>query len=99
MDLKQTAQRATRLGFQTAYDLDHDFLFNYEASGHNGIPVWNTVPLLAIDLFGHAYFYDYGENRLAYVEAIMQSIDWEKIAARYAHVIQDRNIRTTVPVI
>jgi len=97
IDLKQTAQRGRGWAW-TAYDLDNDFLFNYEASGQNGIPVWNSIPILAIDLFGHAYFYDYGNNRLAYIEAIMQSLDWRRIAARLADAIAIRNIRASLAV-
>ncbi|HVT80522.1 MAG TPA: Fe-Mn family superoxide dismutase [Phycisphaerae bacterium] len=81
IDLRQTAMQTRGWAF-TAYDLDHDTLFNYE-SGHNGLPVWNAVPILAIDLYGHAYFYDFGNNRGAYIEAIMKCLDWSRIRERF----------------
>jgi len=83
IDLRLTAQRGRGWAF-TAYDLDHDTLFNFESAATNGLPVWNTVPILAIDLYGHAYFYDFGTNRLAYVDAVIASLDWQKAATRLA---------------
>lgn len=85
MDLKQTAL-AGRGWAWTAYDLDHHYLFNYEAGATNGLPVWNAVPILAIDLYGHAYFYDFGNNRVAYIETLMKSLNWQRIGERLAQV-------------
>jgi Fe-Mn family superoxide dismutase len=68
----------------TAYDLDYDYLFNYEAGARASLPVWNAVPILGIDMAGHAYFYDYGNNRVPYVDAVLKSINWERVAKRYA---------------
>jgi len=81
VDLKQTALQG-RGWTWTAYDLDQGRLFNYEAGASNGLPVWNAVPLLAIDLYGHAYFYDYGNNKAPYVEAVMRGLRWRWIEER-----------------
>jgi len=83
VDLKQTALQG-RGWVWTAYDLDQGMLFNYEAGASNGLPVWNAVPLLAIDLYGHAYFYDYGNNKGPYVESVMRGLRWGRIAERLA---------------
>jgi Fe-Mn family superoxide dismutase len=83
IDLRQTAVSGRGWAF-TAYDIELDQLFNYDAGGHNGLPVAGALPILTIDLFGHAYFYDYGTNRLSYIEAIMKCIDWESVAAKFA---------------
>jgi Fe-Mn family superoxide dismutase len=80
VDLKHTALQARGWAW-TAYDLDQQLLFNYE--GRAGLPVWNAVPILAIDVYGHAYFYDFGNNKVAYVEAIMKSLHWTRIAERF----------------
>lgn len=82
IDLKQTALQARGWVF-TAYDLDLDCLYNFEAGVQHGLPVWNAVPILAIDLYGHAYFYDFGNNRAAYVDAIMRCLNWERVRERY----------------
>ncbi len=83
VDLKQTALLA-RGWVWTAYDLDHGHLFNYDSGVQGGLPVWNTIPILAIDLYGHAYFYDFGNNKTAYIEAVMKSLNWTRIGQRLA---------------
>jgi Fe-Mn family superoxide dismutase len=80
-DLKQTAILGRGWAW-TAYDLDHGTLFNY-AGARNGIPVWNTVPLVAVDLYGHAYFYDYGENKSGYIDAVLKCINWTRVGTRF----------------
>lgn len=41
------------------------------------------VPLLAIDMYEHAYHIDYGAAAGAYVDAFMTNIDWAGVYARY----------------
>ena len=50
------------------------------------LPVWNALPLLAVDMYGHAYLYDYGNNRPAYADAVLRNLNWGKIAARFERV-------------
>jgi Fe-Mn family superoxide dismutase len=82
VDLKQSAAAARGWAW-TAYDLDHGHLFNYSGNAQNAMPVPNVIPILTIDLYGHAYFYDFGNNKTAYIEAVLQDIAWEKMRARY----------------
>src|SRR5215467_2780415 len=45
------------------------------------------VPLLALDMYEHAYHIDYGAQAAAYVDAFMQNIHWDRVVQRYhAHV-------------
>jgi superoxide dismutase, Fe-Mn family len=92
VDLKQAAQMARGWAW-TAYDLDHDFIFNYSGGAQDAIPVWNSVPLVAIDVYGHAYFYDFGTNKLAYIESVMKSINWTKAGQRLVAARALRAIR------
>ena len=39
-------------------------------------------PLLTVDVWEHAYYIDYRNRRAAYLEAIWNLIDWEKVAGR-----------------
>lgn len=80
-DLRHTAICARGWAW-TAYDLDYHHLFNYQAAAHGGLPVWNAVPILALDLSGHAYFYDFGNNKIAYIEVLMKAIHWPRVARR-----------------
>ncbi len=41
------------------------------------------VPLLALDMYEHAYHIDYGAQAAAYVEAFMQNIHWDHVVQRY----------------
>ena len=41
------------------------------------------VPILALDMYEHAYHLDYGANAGAYVEAFMTNIAWDRVARRY----------------
>ena len=40
----------------------------------------NLRPLLVIDVWEHAYYIDYRNNRKAYIESFWKLINWEKIA-------------------
>ena len=41
------------------------------------------VPLLALDMYEHAYHLDYGAQAAAYVDAFMQNIHWDHVVQRY----------------
>ena len=60
----------------TAYDWDEGRLFNYIGDAQNTFPVWNATPLVALDVYEHAYFLDYQTDRAAYIEAFLRNLDW-----------------------
>jgi Fe-Mn family superoxide dismutase len=41
------------------------------------------APILALDMYEHAYHMDFGAKAAAYVDAVMANLQWERIAARY----------------
>ena len=41
------------------------------------------APILALDMYEHAYHLDFGAKAAAYVDAVMGNLHWERIAARY----------------
>jgi Fe-Mn family superoxide dismutase len=41
-----------------------------------------STPLLTCDVWEHAYYVDYRNDRGAYVEAFWKMVDWKKVAAR-----------------
>lgn len=41
------------------------------------------IPILAIDMYEHAYHLEFGANASAYVAAFMRNIDWNAVQARY----------------
>ena len=46
-----------------------------------------AVPLLALDMYEHAYAIDHGAQAGAYVDAFMTHIDWAKVYQRYQHAV------------
>lgn len=67
-----------------AYDLDRKQLENYVCDAHNQGGVWNTVALVILDVYEHAYFLDYATARKDYIAKYMALIDWDEINARLA---------------
>ncbi|OHA01214.1 MAG: superoxide dismutase [Candidatus Sungbacteria bacterium RIFCSPHIGHO2_02_FULL_49_12] len=62
-----------------AFDLDEGKLRTYLCDSHNQGGVWNSVALLIMDVYEHAYFLDYATGRKAYIEAFMKLIDWSEV--------------------
>src|SRR5579872_5537081 len=67
---------ATRGWAWTAYDWDEGRLFNYIGDAQNTFPVWNATPLVALDVYEHAYFLDYQTDRASYIDAFFANLDW-----------------------
>jgi Fe-Mn family superoxide dismutase len=45
--------------------------------------VAGAVPILAIDMYEHAYHIDFGTNAQSYVASFMRNIDWAAVQGRY----------------
>ena len=74
-DLKATGL-AGRGWAWTAYDWDEGRLFNYIGDAQNTFPIWNATPLVALDVYEHAYFMDYATDRSAYIDAFFNNLDY-----------------------
>jgi len=57
-------------------------LINQYASEHSQA-IASGVPILALDMYEHAYHIDFGANAKAYVDTFMRNIDWAALEARY----------------
>jgi superoxide dismutase, Fe-Mn family len=77
-DLKATGM-AGRGWAWTAYDWDEGRLFNYIGDAQNTFPIWNATPLVALDVYEHAYFLDYQTDRASYIEAFLANLDWDVV--------------------
>lgn len=51
-------------------------LHNYCLDTHNFNFPANTIPILVMDVYEHAYVIDYGVKRPPYIEAFIKNIDW-----------------------
>jgi Fe-Mn family superoxide dismutase len=74
-DLKATGM-AGRGWAWTAYDWDEGRLFNYIGDTQNTYPIWNATPLVALDVYEHAYFLDFQTDRASYIDAFFDNLDW-----------------------
>jgi Fe-Mn family superoxide dismutase len=55
----------------------------------DGNPLRNgLIPILTCDIWEHAYYLDYHDNCLEYIEAFWKLINWEVIERRYYNAIQ-----------
>ena len=77
-DLKATGL-AGRGWAWTAWDWDEGRLFNYIGDAQNTFPVWNATPLVALDVYEHAYFLDFQTDRAAYIETFLANLDWSVV--------------------
>jgi Fe-Mn family superoxide dismutase len=67
-----------------AWDRDGQQLCTYVGDTNNLYPIWNAAPLIAVDMYEHAYFLDFKQDRQKYVEAFLECLDWPVIEERFA---------------
>jgi Fe-Mn family superoxide dismutase len=61
-------------------------LVNQWATDHaHGLP--GATPILALDMYEHAYHLDFGAKAAAYVDQVMANLHWKRIGARYRQAI------------
>jgi Fe-Mn family superoxide dismutase len=61
-------------------------LVNQWAADHaHSVP--GGVPILAIDMYEHAYHLDFGAKAAAYVDQVMANLNWDRIGARYRRAV------------
>ena len=46
------------------------------------------LPILALDMYEHAYHMDFGAAAAAYVDAFMANIDWSRVYGRYQRAVE-----------
>ena len=69
-----------------AYDWRDEKLHNYIADMHNQGGVWDTIPILVLDMYEHAYFIDYGTDKKSYVQWFIKNIDWKAVDERAGRI-------------
>ena len=57
-------------------------LINQLATDHS-LALAGGIPILALDMYEHAYHIDFGAKATAYIDAFMRNIDWNAVAGRY----------------
>lgn len=64
------------------YSTRDNKLINQWAADHTNL-LADALPVLALDMYEHAYHPDYGAKPAVYVEAFMRNIRWENVARLY----------------
>ncbi len=64
-------------------------LYNQIAFDHSQA-MMDAVPLLALDMYEHAYHREFGANATAYIDAFIRNIDWTAVANRLMQATGDR---------
>ena len=62
-------------------------LVNHWAADHTHL-LAGATPLLALDMYEHAYHMDFGANAKGYVAAFMENVDWDSVSLRYAAAVE-----------
>jgi superoxide dismutase, Fe-Mn family len=61
-------------------------LINHWAADHTHL-LAGATPILALDMYEHAYHMDFGAKAAAYVDAFMKNIDWDAVYRRYGAAV------------
>jgi superoxide dismutase, Fe-Mn family len=67
-----------------AWDRDGQYLFNHVGDTNNLYPIWNAAPLIALDMYEHAYYLDFQQDRQKYISAFLGNLDWKVVEERFA---------------
>src|SRR3954471_8963216 len=62
-------------------------LVNQYASEHSQ-GVASGIPILALDMYEHAYHMDFGANARAYVDTFLRNVDWPALESRYEDAVK-----------
>jgi len=69
-----------------SYDFNEGKLKNSIADSHNSYGIWGTSPIIALDMYEHAYMIDFGSDKKAYVEAFFQNLNWQTINTKFLKI-------------
>ncbi len=65
-----------------AWSARENRLLNHWAADHTHVPAGAT-PILALDMYEHAYHLDFGADPKGYVTAFMDNLHWPRVSERY----------------
>ncbi len=88
-DFKATALAAKLSGWGLlVFDtLGSGQLKNVLVDEHHYGAVWGAIPLVACDVFEHAYYHKDGPKRAAYIDNFINGIHWGRVNERFLNLI------------
>ncbi len=84
-DMIATAMSA-KLGGWAVLTLDTQLsgqLMNVLVDEHQNGAIWGGIPLIALDMFEHAYYHKDGPNRMAFINNFFENLHWGRIEERF----------------
>ncbi len=63
-------------------------LLNVLVDEHQYGAIWGGIPLIACDVFEHAYYHKDGPGRMAYIENFLNGLHWGRINERYLKYVK-----------
>ena len=69
------------------YDPVAQQLRNVVVDKHDQGALWGSHPVLALDVWEHSYYYDYGPARGDFIEGFFDVVDWDNVAHQYEQVV------------
>ena len=58
-------------------------LYNVVSDEHSMGVLWMAIPLVVIDTYEHAFYIDYQNRKVQYVEKFMDYVDWDEVNTRF----------------
>lgn len=88
-DFKATAIAAKLSGWGVlAYDMLYSRrLLNVLVDEHHYGAIWGGIPLIACDVFEHAYYHKDGPARARYIDNFLANLHWGRINERYKRFV------------
>jgi Fe-Mn family superoxide dismutase len=65
------------------YDPVAKQLRNVAVDKHDQGALWGSHPVLALDVWEHSYYYDYGPDRGSFVDAFFEVVDWDVVSEEF----------------
>jgi Fe-Mn family superoxide dismutase len=88
MDYLKAAGKCMRGWVIVGYNLRDARLCLYGLDTHNMWVPTCVIPILALDVYEHAYMIDYGIDRSKYLETFVNNLQWEVVAKRFAAALK-----------
>ncbi len=61
-----------------------------QAEKHQNLTQWSGIPILVCDVWEHAYYLDYRNERQKYIDSWWKLINWYEVERRLVHAVNGR---------
>ena len=88
IDYVKAAGKCMRGWVIVGYNTRGGHLSTFGLDMHNMWTPANTVPILVLDVYEHAYMIDWGVDRPKYLDAFVKVVDWDVVGKRLAYAVK-----------